>query len=172
MSTNIFFNPLLSSQSLPSLQWWEWYGITCTLWWFRVCSLLFIFVIYLFMFGHATHLIGSIPWLRIERGPQQWMHWILTTRPSGDSHCVLLKGYFQMNPCIMLLPMLQSYPLQYNLQILKMAWFFGRTKNICGLILGSAVAVLVLWREIMSIHCLSSPLLPLPCPSPSLPLLH
>ena len=43
-----------------------------------------------FLFGH-TATSWEFLWSGIELGPQQWKHWILTTRLSGNSHCVLFQ---------------------------------------------------------------------------------
>ena len=61
------------------------------------CSFLFPY-----FFGHGMQWCGiSVPRPGIERGPQQWKHQVLTTRPPGSSPCLSL---FINHMCLWLCP--------------------------------------------------------------------
>ena len=63
--------------------------------WFLILFYLFIYLFIYFLFfifyfwPHSTACGISVPWPGIEPRPQQWKHWILTTRPPGNSHAFL-----------------------------------------------------------------------------------
>ena len=53
--------------------------------------LFFVFWFFLIWPHHVACAI-LVPQPEIEPGPQQWKHWVPTTRPPGNSHCCLFDN--------------------------------------------------------------------------------